>query len=104
MEIKELFKKDFGVDLPISGGRGNSITSPVIIYPEGVVNDYVGVEYAFLNCLGIGRGIQWSIVGQELLLQGGRKIDKIKIKTVRQTSSDSVTQIENFYFDITDCT
>jgi hypothetical protein len=29
--LKELIEQDFGIDLPISGGFGNSINDPIII-------------------------------------------------------------------------
>jgi hypothetical protein len=48
MILKDLLEKDFGVELPISGGFGNSIENAVIIHKEGI-NDYVGIESPFLN-------------------------------------------------------
>ena len=42
MTLRELLKQDFGKDLPISGGMGNSIDNPIIIHREGI-NDYVGI-------------------------------------------------------------
>lgn len=32
-----------------------------------------------------------------------RKIDKLKIETVQTTDDVIITQVENYYFDITDC-
>jgi hypothetical protein len=43
MTLKDLLKNDFGADLPISGGFGNSIDNPIIIHRNGI-NDYVGTE------------------------------------------------------------
>ena len=102
MTLKELLKKDFGVELPISGDFGNSIDNTIIIHRENI-NDYVGTEYFILKCLGIGRKIEWKSLGQELLSYNNRKIDKIKIETKKTTQFEIITQIENYYFDITEC-
>jgi len=67
------------------------------------MNNYVGTEYFILECLGIGRGIKWKILEQKLLTHNNKKIDKIKIETKEFTESEIITQIENYYFDITDC-
>jgi len=97
--IRELIRNDFGVDLPISGGSGNSIDNPVVIDKHDPP-DYTSVEYAFLKYIGIGRGIKWKLIKQELLEHEGKSYDKLKIKTVQQTEDEVITQIENYYFDI----
>ena len=102
MTLKELIKLDFEVELPISGGFGNSLTTPIIIHRNGI-NDYLGIEIFILKCLGIGRKIEWKILSQELLIDNNSHIDKIKIETIELTENETITQIENFYFDITDC-
>jgi hypothetical protein len=102
MTLKDLLEKDFKIDLPISGGYGNSIENAIIIH-RNEINDYVGTEHFILKCLGIGRRIEWIILGQELVSYGSKKVDKIKIETKQLTESEIITQIENYYFDITDC-
>lgn len=102
MTLKELLKLDFGVDLPISGGFGNSIDNPIIIHRTGI-NDYVGTEHFILNCLGKGRKIKWKVIIQELINHNNKKVDKIKIETIETTEFEIITQIENYYFDISDC-
>lgn len=102
INLKELLKKDFGIEFPISGGTGNSIDNPIVIHLTKF-NDYVGTEYSILNCLGNGRRIEWKILGQGLLNHHDRKIDKVKIETKETTQEEIITQIENYYFDITEC-
>ena len=102
MTLTDLLKSDFWVELPISGGFGNSIDNAVIIHRSGI-NDYVGTEHFILKCLGKGRGIEWQILGQELLNHNDQQIDKIKIETKQTTELEIITQIENYYFDITEC-
>ena len=103
MILKELLKKDFGVDLPISGGTGNSINNPIVIHKTTGTNDYVGTEYTILKCIGIGRNIRWKTLRQELLTHNNKKMDKIKIEITDATEGETVTHIENYYFDITEC-
>ncbi|RAR75764.1 hypothetical protein [Flavobacterium aciduliphilum] len=100
--LKELIKTHFEEDLPISGGKGNLIDNPIIIHKE-IFNDYIGVEYFILKCLGEIRGISWKKIEQSLLFNNGRNIDKIKIETTFKTKTEVITQIENYYFDITEC-
>jgi hypothetical protein len=102
MTLKELLKKDFQVELPISGGTGNSIDNSIIIHRVGI-NDYTGTEHFILDCLGKGRRIKWRILGQELLFHENKKIDKIKIETQQVAGTEIITQVENYYFDITEC-
>lgn len=102
MDLRSLLKKDFDVDLPISGGTGNAITNPIVVHRE-VPNDYVGVEYAILKFLGIGRGIGWKMLSQKLMHHENRVIDKVRIETVRTTPAEEERTVEAYYFDITEC-
>ncbi len=103
MNIRDLIKEDFGADLPINGGSGNSIESAVVIERSGFINDYVSTEYDYLKYIGLGRGIEWKSLGQELITHNNRTIEKIKIETKETTETEIITQIETYYFDITDC-
>lgn len=102
IDLRELLKSDFGLDFPISGGTGSSINTPIVIHYE-VPNYPVGVERGVLHCLGLARGIEWKLVEQSLLEHNGRRIDQITIETKETTPTQIVTQIENYYFDITEC-
>jgi hypothetical protein len=102
MTLKYLLKSDFGVDLHISGGSGNSIENPIVIHRTDL-NDYTSTEHLILKCLGIRRKIEWKILEQLLISQDEKKFDKIRIETKEMTDSEIITQIENYYFDITEC-
>lgn len=102
MTLKDILEEDFRVELPISGGFGNSIDNAIIIHRDGM-NDYVGTEHFILKCLGIGRRVEWKILKQELLSYNNKKIDRISIETKQLIESKTITQVENYYFDITDC-
>jgi hypothetical protein len=102
MNLRELLKEDFDIDFPISGGIGNSRDNPIVIHKEHP-NDYTSVEYGILRCIGVGRGVEWELVQQALLFHNGRKLDQIKIKTKENTDEQIISQIENYYFDVTEC-
>lgn len=102
MIIRDLIKQDFGKDLPISGGDGNSIDTPIVIHRKAG-NKYVAMEYFILQCLGEVRQIEWKLVQQALMEHHGRQIDQMKIETIQTTEHEVITKIENYYFDITEC-
>ena len=102
MTLKELLHQDFNTELEISGGFGNSIDNCIIIH-RTPMNDYTGTEYYILKCLGKGRGIEWKMLEQALIKDKNRTIDKIKIETKEFTETQIITQIENYYFDISEC-
>lgn len=102
MNLKALLKQDFDIDFPISGGTGDSRDNPIVIH-RVEPNDYVSVEYGILRCLGMGRRIEWELVQQEVIHYGGKTLDQMKIRTKETTLSEIITQVENYYFDITKC-
>jgi len=102
INLRAMLKEDFGIDLPISGGTGNSRDRPVVIQYR-VPNDYVAVEHTVLRCLGIGRRVKWKLLQQALIEHNGRKLDQMKIETERTTDTQVITQIENYYFDVSEC-
>lgn len=102
MNLKELIKNDFGIDLPIKGGTGNSIDNPIIIERTDF-NDYISVEFDVLRYLGLIRKIEWKSTGQQLIFNNERNLDMIEIETKEITNQGTNTQIESYYFDITEC-
>ncbi len=102
MVLRQLLKADFAIDFPISGGTGNSRDNLIVIHRQ-VLNDYISVEYGILSCLGKGREIEWKVLQQSFFDHNGRKLDQLKIETKESTDIELITQIENYYFDITEC-
>ena len=103
LNLRELLKQDFEMDFPITGGQGNSIDNPIVFERTDSNYYYVGYEYSILKCLGIGRRITWKVISQELLKHNGKDIDKVKIETTQTMPTQIITQIENYYFDVTQC-
>lgn len=102
MDLRKLLKEDFGIDFPISGGTGNSRDNAIVIHRESP-NDYTSVEYGILRCLGIGRGIEWKVIQQAVMHHESRTLDQLKVQTKEITEDEIITQIENYYFDISEC-
>lgn len=101
MNARQIIFEDFGIDLPIGGGIGNSIDSPIkILFESYMKGDFVEVEYQYIKHVCIGRGVKWKLLGQELIIEDNRAIDKITIETVQETETEIITQKENYYFDI----
>jgi hypothetical protein len=57
MNIRELLKKSFKVDLPIRGGMGNSLEQAVILESAGPINDHVALEYRVMDLISMGRDV-----------------------------------------------
>lgn len=97
MSLKEMLLHDFGLDLPITGGLGQSPNDPIIISsssPEEVAHTEVNV----LRCIGKGRRIFWRTLEKSSQAQGGLWLEKIKIETKQITEKEIITQRENYYF------
>ncbi|HUR65583.1 MAG TPA: hypothetical protein VMZ03_04465 [Chitinophagaceae bacterium] len=63
----------------------------------------MGIEYKLLQILGKARAIEWKMIGQEMFQHNSRTIDMIKIESKKVSDIEVITQVENYYFDITDC-
>jgi hypothetical protein len=67
MDIRELIRKAFNEDLPISGGMGNSIEEAVILESAGPMNDYLSLEYRVMDLISKGRDVSWELKRQTLV-------------------------------------
>ena len=103
MDIRELIKKAFNEDLPISGGMGNSIEQSVILESAGLLNDYFSLEYQVMDLISKGRDVSWELKGQELIVKDGRKYDKLTVAVKGINGNLMPLQIEYHYYDITNC-
>jgi hypothetical protein len=103
MNIRELLKKAFNEDLPISGGMGNSIEEAVVLESAGPLNDYLSLEYQVMDLISLGRDVSWELKGQEFLVKDDRKYDKLVVAVKGINGNPMPLQLENHYFDITKC-
>lgn len=102
MDIKELFQKAFNIDLPISGGMGDSITNAIKIHQDGILNDYIQTEYSVMRYIAMGREIQWKLIQQDLIIHETKTIDRLTIEVKGLGNNTVALHHEFIYFDITE--
>lgn len=100
--LREFLRIHFEQDFPISGGYGESVDAAILIHRQ-TPNDYVAVEHKILDCLSRGRLVRWKLVQQALVAHEGRQIDRLTIETRQSLNASAVAQVENYYFDVTEC-
>lgn len=97
MDIQQHILINTGVLLPISGGNGQSKEQAVVISPK-YKHKFIQVQNDFIS-LGIDEG-RWRKVGQSLIVDDGRKCDKV---TIHQYLDDDSIVERVFWFDISEC-
>lgn len=102
MTLKEILIDKFGIDLPISGGFGHSIEHPVIIH-RTEINDHIDTEYTIFDLLAKSRNADWKLNLQELIYHHDRIIDKLTILIFHSSCGEDHPELEEYYFDITEC-
>jgi len=93
--IKELLKHDFGYELDIAGGTGQSKDDPIHVLSP-LEKDVIHTESLVLRGIGKGRGILWRTLQTELV--DGTEIIQRKIETKEASETEIITQVENYYF------
>ena len=102
MSFRKTIKNKFGVDLPIKGGFGTSIESPIII-DETQKYNYVSLEKTCINYACQIEGKKWVMEKQELIDHEGKYIDVIIIGISTNGGFENSTNQTIFYFDISEC-
>ena len=64
--VRQMLKRDFGVDLPVAGGIGNSVNDPIIIESQAGPN-YQQVENDYLKYVCLGRNVKWEFLHRDQL-------------------------------------
>lgn len=98
MDLRKLLKVDLGVDLPISGGTGQSREDPIVVVVSDPI-DIVRTQMLLLRGLGRGRQIFWRKLQRALLGSEWPGIEQLKIETVQLTRDQQITATENYYFE-----
>ena len=98
--LKELIEQDFGIDLPISGGFGDSINDPIIITTTNP-NIAAQTKLKIIDCINIRLEGYWQATTTEIFKQDGKLIEKLKY-VAKYIDGDNInTDTLNYYFDIT---
>lgn len=99
MPLREMLKRAFNIDVPISGGLGSSQTDTIVVH--GSLPTQVSLTMV-QTLRGIGKSIDvlWHTIGQEIVERDGRNLVRFKVLTKHGTETEIVTQQNNHYFDI----
>jgi hypothetical protein len=104
--LKELLKQDFGLDLNIAGGSGQSREDPIFVLSD-TENEAAQTELSVLRGIGKGRnlssknrdgGFLWRPIAINLISESSPQIIQRKIETKEIRTDEIVTQIESYYF------
>lgn len=98
MSLHDLLLRDWGMNLPITGGWGRSPDDPIVITTDdpGAI---VMAQLHTLRGLGRGRGVFWRTMGLRWENEA-RAIQQFKIETRELTATEIISQVENYYFDV----
>jgi len=99
MNLREMLKRDFGLELMISGGYGQSLDDPIIVLNSNPI-DASMTEMHILRAIGKGRGILWKTLARTPVENDRLSLEQIKIETKEVTASEIITKRENYYFDV----
>ncbi len=102
MDLRELLKNDFNIDFPISGSTASSQDNPIVIHKHDR-HDHSSVEYGILRCIGFARGVEWEFIEHRSVEHNGKYLDQLTIETKKTTATEIITQLESYYFDISEC-
>ena len=102
MEFREKILKEFNVNLPIKGGDGANIESPIIIDISQKYS-YVSLEKICINYACRSIQMEWILLKQELIIHEGKYIDVIKIGVSANGDFANIFEATNYFFDISDC-
>lgn len=97
--LKELLLRDFGKDLKISGGAGNTVDAPIIIEVQSP-HDASWTEMEVASCIYGRLGWHWRAVGRTKLEDSSKHIEKLSCEVKYIESDQLVTETRNFYFDL----
>lgn len=93
--LKESIKEVFGVDLPLSGGNGNSIDNAIIIDTEDP-EEFLRIQQEVLIYIHRLSNISWKLWRQFTVEKDGKTFDKQQVEYWGDNE-----HYFNYYFDIT---
>jgi len=93
MSLKEIFYKEFGFNLPISGGFGMSVEDAIKI--DKNYEDWSDVVYTCLRLINRLLGRSWKLIEQATIEKNGKTYDQMKLEIEGDTDN-----YYNYYFDV----
>jgi hypothetical protein len=99
ISLHDLLLRDWGTDLPIRGGYGQSREDPIIVESSDPVR-VAEVQMLIFRDLGRGRRVFWRCLESMPLGDEWKGVEQFKIETVELTTDRIVTTTEAYYFDL----
>lgn len=93
LTLKELVKEQFNIDLPVSGGFGNTFEDAIVLEAANR-NEAMNFQYLIIDCIRALRGTSFLGNGNEEHFLDGKYYSLIK--TITAYGDEEI-----FYFDIT---
>lgn len=98
--LREQIKRDFGLDLPISGGSANNIDDAMFIDTDNKTEASWVEMHVLRVVLGV-RGWHWRCIAKEMQVsKSGRLIEKVVCETKYLNADKVFVDKRNFYFDV----
>ena len=98
--LRKLLQEDFNIDLPISGGMGQSASDSIVIESPNK-NVASRVEMDILRCINKQLGRHWRLVGKlRIHADLNSAIEKVSFEAKYPEDDQIITDTRNFYFDI----
>lgn len=99
--LKELLLNDFKIDLPISGGTGQSINDSIVINTP--LKDVASrVEMDVIRCINLKLGRHWRLIGKQHISNTHQtQIEKVRYESKYVEDDQVITETLNMYFDVT---
>jgi hypothetical protein len=99
MNLKNMLVSDFGLELNIAGGFGQSADSPIVVLDTDPTAASL-TEMQVLRSIGRGRGILWRTLARGQVRTEQTALEQVRIETKELTADEVVTQVEGYYFDV----
>lgn len=99
MNLKDMLKRDFGLELRISGGYGLSLDDLIIVLNSNPF-DASMTEMHILRAIGKERSSIWRTLARTPVEIDRRSLEQIEIKTIEVVESEIIMQKTNHYFDV----
>ena len=94
-----MLKDDFGKDLLISGGNGNSLGDPIIL-ESSTAHDASWTEMEVTRCIYSQLKWHWKLIDRVPVKNEGMSIEKFSCEVKHAEGEEVITEKRNFYFDV----
>lgn len=97
--LRAMLMRDFGKDLLISGGYGNSAADPIVLTAQSA-HDASWTEMEVAKCIYGQLGWHWKLVERVKVNSPQGALEKFSCEVRYAEGTNLVTETRNFYFDV----